>query len=142
MKVYLDACALNRLTDDPSDSRIKAEAEAVEQLLRRIDSGAIQWVGSTVLQLELSKNPNWDRRQESLDLLLFAVELYVPSTPAIVRARELESLGFGSYDALHLACAEDIGADVFITTDDRLLRRARRGIGNLSVRAMNPLEFL
>jgi hypothetical protein len=38
----------------------------------------------------------------------------------------LETLGFGSFDALHSACAESAGAEVFLTTDDRL-RLAARG---------------
>ena len=33
VRIYLDACCLNRLTDDQNQPRIAAEAEAVEQLL-------------------------------------------------------------------------------------------------------------
>ena len=33
MRVYLDACALNRLSDDQSQPRIRAESEAVQQIL-------------------------------------------------------------------------------------------------------------
>ena len=39
-------------------------------------------------------------------------------------------------DALHLACAEVIGADFFITCDDKL---AKRYNGSLNVK--NPIEF-
>ncbi|CCI31850.1 hypothetical protein MICAI_2180007 [Microcystis sp. T1-4] len=35
-------------------------------------------------------------------------------------------LGFKFYDALHLAFAEAGGADIFLTTDDRLLRKAQQ----------------
>jgi hypothetical protein len=34
--------------------------------------------------------------------------------------------GFRGFGALHLACAEVAGADVFVTCDDRLLALARR----------------
>jgi predicted nucleic acid-binding protein len=39
-------------------------------------------------------------------------------------------------DALHLACAEAIGADFFITCDDKLMKRYS---GSLKVK--NPVEF-
>jgi len=35
-------------------------------------------------------------------------------------------LNFKYHDALHLAFAEAGGADVFLTTDDRLLRKAKK----------------
>ena len=42
MKIYLDACCLNRLTDDQSQSRIAEEAEAVERILRLLRDGEIE----------------------------------------------------------------------------------------------------
>jgi predicted nucleic acid-binding protein len=44
----------------------------------------------------------------------------------VLRTSELMGLGFRNFDALHVACAELAGADVFATTDDRLLRLAVR----------------
>jgi predicted nucleic acid-binding protein len=35
-------------------------------------------------------------------------------------------LGFKLYDALHLAFAQSASVDIFLTTDDRLLRKARQ----------------
>ena len=58
------------------------------------------------------------------------------------RARELMAAGFGAFDALHLASAESGGVDVFLTTDDRLLRTARRVAKRLLVRVENPLTWL
>jgi hypothetical protein len=45
----------------------------------------------------------------------------------------LETLGFGAFDALHIACAESAGAEVLLTTDDSLRLRALREASNLSV---------
>ena len=39
LRVYLDACCLNRLTDDQSQARIHNEAEAVEGVLRLVRDG-------------------------------------------------------------------------------------------------------
>ena len=54
----------------------------------------------------------------------------------------LESLGFKHYDALHIACAESGGADVLLTTDDRMLRLAKRHSAQLQVRVENPYTWL
>jgi len=40
------------------------------------------------------------------------------------RAKELNEMGFKSFDALHIACAERGRADVLLTTDDHLLKKA------------------
>ena len=58
------------------------------------------------------------------------------------RTQQLETLGFHPFDALHLACAESGRADVFLTTDDRLLRLASRFSDQLHVRVENPLTWL
>lgn len=53
----------------------------------------------------------------------------------------LEQIGYGPFDALHLAIAEDSGADVLLTTDDRFTRQANRGLGNPTI-PMNPVNWL
>ncbi len=62
--------------------------------------------------------------------------------PRVDRAQQLEALGFHTFDALHLACAENSSVDVFLTTDDRLLRHAARHTAELHVRVANPLSWL
>jgi predicted nucleic acid-binding protein len=61
---------------------------------------------------------------------------------AVTRAKELQAMGFRTYDALHLACAEQAPVDVFLTTDDRVLRIATRHTAQLRVRIANPLDWL
>jgi predicted nucleic acid-binding protein len=61
---------------------------------------------------------------------------------AIARAQELKVMGFRSYDALHLACAEQATVDVFLTTDDRVLRIATRHTAQLKIRVASPLDWL
>ena len=60
----------------------------------------------------------------------------------VERAREIKAIGFRTYDALHLACAEQSGADVFLTTDDRVIRTATRHAETLKIRVANPLDWL
>jgi hypothetical protein len=45
-------------------------------------------------------------------------------------------------NALHLACAEVGGADVFLTTDDRVVKIAHRKKGLLNLRVDNPVRWL
>jgi predicted nucleic acid-binding protein len=58
------------------------------------------------------------------------------------RGLELAELGFKDYDALHIACAEVGNADIFLTTDDRMLRLAARQSAMLQVRIENPLRWV
>ena len=58
-------------------------------------------------------------------------------TNEISRGTQLEVLGFKELDALHLACAESGSVDIFLTTDDGLLRGARRHSLRLHVRVEN-----
>ena len=48
-------------------------------------------------------------------------------------------MGFGIADAAHVAFAEQL-AEVFITCDDKLLKRCRQT--SLRIDASNPLEFI
>ena len=74
MKLYLDACCLNRLTDDQSQLRIRKEAEAVELILGRIQAGEIQWISIDALADEIDRNPHVERRLENAALLAIASE--------------------------------------------------------------------
>jgi hypothetical protein len=55
------------------------------------------------------------------------------------RAREFEQQGIPALDAVHLAAAEIGGADVVLTCDDVMVRRAER-LG-LSLRVLNPTAY-
>jgi len=137
----LDACCLNRLTDDQSQPRVREEAEAIEHILGIVRQGRATWVSSTILDLEISRNPDQERRNDVNSLLILASVVVRPNTDDADRAAELQKLGISSFDALHLACAEKGEVDVFLTTDDGLLSRARRHGSALRVRAENPLSW-
>jgi hypothetical protein len=98
--------------------RVRAEAEAIEQIMRLVREGAAIWVGSAVLKMEVRGNPDPDRRRESEALMLFIAETVIPMSTDADRARNIEKLGFSPFDALHLASAERGRADVLLTTDE------------------------
>ncbi|MDM9581536.1 PIN domain-containing protein [Nostoc sp. GT001] len=58
------------------------------------------------------------------------------------RAAELQKLGFSSYDATHIASAERSQADVFLTTDDRLFKKAQKNFQLINVLINNTVQWL
>ncbi len=58
------------------------------------------------------------------------------------RAKELQEAGFQVFDALHIACAESAKVDVFLSTDDRLLKTAKQNSKQLHIRVVNPLVWV
>lgn len=141
MKVYLDACCINRLTDNQAQARIREEAEAVELILRGVRNGAIQWISSEALVDEIDRNPDVARRLENTALLALASESLDVNDPIPDRAANLQIAGYRAYDALHLACAEAAQVDVLLTTDDEFIRRASRQDGRPRVAVLNPLSW-
>ena len=142
MRVYLDACCLNRLTDDQDQPRIAEEAEAIERILRFLRTNAVEWLSSTALEAETSNDPDPERRLQVQVLSLLATNTTRLDEQIIRRAKELEAVGYGPFDALHLSSAEAGVVDALLTTDDRFMKRAARGIGLPSVRVLNPVEWL
>ena len=62
MRIYLDACCLNRPFDDQSQDRIRLESEAILLILGRLQSEGWQWIGSDILNLEIEQTPDLQRR--------------------------------------------------------------------------------
>lgn len=139
VRVYLDACCLSRLTDDQSQARIREEAEAVEQVLAGVRRGVVEVLSSEALEDEVRRNPSFERRREAQTTLALAVATVRIEVVIVLRAQSLVALGYGPFDALHLATAETAGADVLLTTDDRFLRRTGRKLGNPRIPVENPL---
>jgi len=52
------------------------------------------------------------------------------------------ALGFHLADAVHLSAARQLGIDVFVTTDDKLRKLAKRHGGRLGVRVVDPVTFV
>jgi predicted nucleic acid-binding protein len=141
-QVYLDACCLNRPFDDQHQDRIRLEAEAVLLILEHCEAGEWQWISSAVVEEEVNNTPDSERRQRVRNMLRAAHVTVALTATGIERARHIKALGFRTYDALHLACAEQASVDVVLTTDDRVLRTATRHAEKLTVRVANPLDWL
>src|SRR5215510_15814636 len=141
-RIYLDVCCLNRPFDDQRQGRVRLEAEAVLLILGRCEAGVWQWLSSAVVEEEVNNTPSHERRSRVRNMLSGAQSTIALTATAIMRAQELKAMGFRTYDALHLACAEQATVDVFLTTDDHVLRIATRHTAQLQVRVANPLAWL
>ncbi len=91
---------------------------------------------------EVSRIPDDERRQKVAHLSAMAEAKVTVDETVEARAEALAKLGFSAYDALHIACAEAGNAEVLLTTDDRMWRRARRHRDALRVSVENPTLWL
>ena len=142
MKIYLDTCCLNRPFDDQSYDRIKIESEAIMIILFNLAYGKWIWIGSEALELEVNKTPDRDRLKRLKLLMKYTQESVKIDRKEIDRAKQLENFGFHAMDALHISCAESLEADIFLTTDKKLLNLSFRLSEKLKVRVENPLKWL
>jgi hypothetical protein len=136
--VYLDICALKRPFDDARSERIRREAEAVARIFEKVENGIIELVVSPAHRFENDRNPREDRRLATNLWLQKAARSVDTSDDIDERARLLTGLGFGPLDALHLALAEKAEARWFVTTDDRLLRKALEWSDRIRVEVVRP----
>jgi predicted nucleic acid-binding protein len=140
VKIYLDVCCLNRPFDDHGQERIRLESEAVITILGR--SKTLTLLTSEIVDLEISKIPDEDRKQKVSLLSSISKTNIVIDDEIMNRARELNKMGFKSFDAFHIACAERGQADALLTTDDHLLKKATSQGKLLKVKIENPLKWL
>jgi predicted nucleic acid-binding protein len=142
MRVYLDVCCLNRPFDDQSQARIRLESEAVLLILLYCEIGRWDWISSDIIEWEIDKTNESDRKQE-LQLLVAQASHRVKLSEAIIaRGTEIEACRIAGADALHIACAELGNASVLLTTDDILLKKAAVHAKRLRVTVANPLDWL
>ena len=141
-KIYLDTCCLSRLFDPLTQARVRQEAEAISRILAYFFSGDWHWISSKVAVDEVEQTPDVSKRSQIKTFLAFVHQNVFVGAREISRGQQLEALGFKEQDALHLACAESGEADLFLTTDDRLLKRAKRYYPQLNIRVENPDTWL
>lgn len=94
------------------------------------------------IDAEIAQTPDAERRQRLSVLASLATTRAIVTKQVESRALELAGLGFKAYDALHIVCAEAGNADILLTTDDRLIRKAAMHNSMLQVRVQNPILWL
>lgn len=139
MRIYLDLCCFNRPYDDQSQMRVRIETEAKLSLQEKVRSSVYELAWSSVLDLENSKNPYIEHMQAISQWRALAAIYVMAGSKALAIAEPLVNAGVSAFDALHVASAVVGKADLFVTTDDRLLKKVR----NLtSIKVFLPVEAL
>lgn len=128
--------------DDLEQSRIRMEAQAVTEIIQNCEGGKWILMNSDIIEFEVNQHSD-SFKQGQVKSILNVANIYIQSTDNIdFRAEELMKLSFKYHDALHLAFAEAGDADVFLTTDDRLLRKAKQFKSILRIEVENPTIWL
>jgi len=123
-------------------SRVVIEAAAVLSLLELIDSGQLTDYSSEMARVEIERMPDGDRRKKVASLLPPVMRIMPLTDELLDASRDFLALGFELADAVHLAAAQKLGVEAFLTVDDKLLRRATRLASRLAMRVLNPVTFL
>ncbi len=142
MRIYLDVSCLNRPYDDQRQTRIRLESEAVTLILERIDAGGWRLLSSEIVRVEVAAMTDRERRRRVQALFAAADDTIALTEEVFRRAVGLIQKGFKAADALHVASAERLGADVLLTCDDRLVRLGRRYRKQLRVAILDPVSWL
>ena len=113
-------------------------------IIERVEEGRWNLISSAALDFELAKIPDPQRRARTQRLLAIAREsIPIGSSEKALAETIRAGTALHGLDALHLACAQNLRADVFLTTDDALPRAAGRiPAGTLTVMVANPLPWL
>jgi len=141
LRIYLDYNGFQRGFDDPNQVRIQIEALACQEIFNRAERGEIELVWSFMHQDESLLCPFPDRQLEALRLATLCRARAGPEQAIYNLAQSyIQQSALSAKDAIHLACAIYVGADVFLTCDDKLLKQAIR-LG-IAIGVLNPVDFI
>jgi len=139
MRLYLDNCCFNRPFDDQSRLTIRLETEAKLHIQNAIRAGQYALGWSYILDYENAANPLEGRRTEIQRWEALA-DSYAAETPAILAAmQDIVTVGIKPLDALHIACAQALGCQYFLTVDKGILKKAA-GVANIQI--LNLIDFV
>jgi predicted nucleic acid-binding protein len=139
MKIYLDNCCFNRPFDDQSQIRIRLESEAKLEIQKEIRAGKVKLIWSYILDYENNKNPYQERKERIKSWKKYATEDIQENSALIEKAKLLNKKGLQKIDSLHIACAILAKCEYFLTTDDKILKRAKL-INDINVD--DPIGFI
>ena len=139
MRLYLDNCCFNRPFDDQSTLTIRLETEEKLHIQNAIRAGQYTLSWSYILDYENTANPLEERRIEIRRWEELA-DSFVAETPAILAAmKELVTVGIKPLDALHIACAQALECQYFLTVDKGILKKAASVV---QIQILNPIDFV
>ncbi len=135
MRVYLDSSAvLKRVLDEP-------DAEACQAALDELADDGAAFVSSTLAWVEVSRAMRVRREAEGprriielIEIALSGIDEFPISEQVVDIAQRLGPASIRTLDAIHLASASLLGADLVCAYDQRLLEAAEE----LGFRTLSP----
>lgn len=141
LRIYLDTCCLSRFFDDQTQARIRREKEVIGWIISQFRDGHWEWISSDVLIDEVEQTADLNQRLQVKSWFTEVHQTVAVGVSEIARGKQLEELSFGKFDALHLACSESGSVDIFLTTDNGLLGKAKGNSSRLQVYVENPYTW-
>ncbi|MEU0091418.1 type II toxin-antitoxin system VapC family toxin [Kribbella sp. NPDC006257] len=124
MRVYLDSSALiKRVINEQESDALVEFVDAHYDQADLLASSSLAWVEVSRAVLARTKSP---KAGQLIDDAMSGVDERSMSAEVVSVARRIEPLVLRSLDAIHLATAVLIDADVVVTYDDRLADACRR----------------
>jgi len=139
MLIYMDCCCLNRPSDDQTHDKIRIESDVIIAILFQCLYGPWKLIGSDIIEYEIMKTPDLNKRNRALDLYKIRKESIVINDAIIERAKEIQKYGLKSTDSLHFASAEHRKVNVLLTVDKEFISNAKRI--NTSLKVVNPINW-
>ena len=140
MRIYLDTSCLCRPIDDRSIHRNSVERLAIIEFFAMARRGELTLLISEVVLSEIRRTKDQTRHRKLESFTHVFHEVLELSDDAISRGTELWHRGFKTFDALHVAVAEETAIDRLCTGDDRL-RRKCQSQADIRVQVVSPLQL-
>ncbi|MDR1564957.1 MAG: PIN domain-containing protein [Oscillospiraceae bacterium] len=140
MKIYFDNCCYFRPFDDQTQDRVLIETNAITAILFRCTSGVWELIGSEVLEFEMSKVNDTSKLEKVKAMYKSTAGRITINDEIRQRANLFSQYGVSPMDALHVASAESAKVDVYLTTDDALIKRIAETDIKIDVR--NPVHWI
>jgi len=139
MLIYMDCCCLNRQNDDQTQDIIRVETSVIAIILSKCFYGSWELVGSDIVEYEILKTPNLDKRRRALNLYKIKKRNITINNDIVKRANEIKECGIMPVDSLHFAAAEYGNVDVLLSVDKDFLKKSK-GVTS-SLRVENPVNW-
>ena len=140
MNIYMDVCCLNRPFDQTPQRRVELEADAILTILERCQQGDWTLAASSVIEQELLRIQDSEKLGNILTLYSCAKKRVYINEWVKTKASDFIKLGMTPLDSYHLALASVHELDVFLSTDDKLLRKATAAKPGIHV--ANPVSWV
>ena len=139
--LYLNYNCFQRGFDDLTHTRIKMEAIACQEIFTQAERNKVTLIWSFMHQDETLLCP-LPQRKCAVSVMASICQVKIPPKLEIVELAKSfqQQTKLSSKDAIHVAAAEYIKADFFLTCDDNLIKQALKL--NLQTAIMNPIDYL